>query len=119
MLEPLQRWITVTKIEDLVPEEALKDDRILQLLRQRKQPTFITLDDDFFYKRLCDRWYCLIYCVVPRQQQHRIPALLRRLFRLPEFSTKAVRMGKVIRVREKDIEFWQVGLGKRQRMKFV
>ena len=119
VLEPLRKWMTVTKIEDLAADETLKDDRILQLLRQRKQPTFVTLDDDFFHKRLCDRRYCLIYCVVPRQQQHRIPVLLRRLFRLPEFSTKAVRMGKVIRVHEKDIEFWQVGLGKRQRMRFM
>jgi hypothetical protein len=114
VLVPLQRWITTAKIEDLAGDEILKDDRILQLLRQQKQSTFITLDDDFFHRRLCDRRYCLMYCVVPRQQQHRIPEILRRVFRLPEFSTKAARMGKVIRVHEQDIDFWQVGLGKRQ-----
>lgn len=117
VLITLQKWITATKIEDLVGDEILKDDRILQFLRQRKHPTFITLDDDFFHRRLCDRRYCLIYCVVPRQQQHRIPVILRRLFRLPEFSSKAARMGKVIRVHEKDIDFWQVGLGKRQHLR--
>jgi hypothetical protein len=116
VLIPLQKWITATKIEDLAGDEILKDDRILQFLRQRKQPTFITLDDDFFHRHLCDRRYCLIYCVVPRQQQHRIPVILRRLFRFPEFSTKAVRMGKVIRVHEQDIDFWRVGLGKRQHL---
>ena len=114
---PLQKWITATKIEDLAGDEILKDDRILQLLRQRKQLTFITLDDDFFHRRLCDRRYCLIYCVVPRQQQRRISVILRRVFRLPEFSTKAIRMGKVIRVHEQDINFWQVGLGKRHHLR--
>ena len=54
VLVPLQRWITATKIEDLADDEILKDDRILQLLRQQKHPTFITLDDDFFHRRLCD-----------------------------------------------------------------
>ena len=117
VLAPLQKWLTATKIEDLAGDEILKDDRILQLLCQRKQPTFVTLDDDFFHCRLCDRRYCLIYCVVPRQQQHRIPVILRRVFRLPEFATKAARMGKVVRVHEQDIDFWQVGLGKRQHLR--
>ena len=117
VLAPLQKWLTATKIEDLAGDEILKDDRILQLLCQRKQPTFVTLDDDFFHRRLCDRRYCLMYCVVPRQQQHRIPVILRRVFRLPEFATKAARMGKVVRVHEQDIDFWQVGLGKRQHLR--
>lgn len=117
VLVPLQKWITATKIEDLVGDEILKDDRILQFLRQRKHPTFLTLDEDFFHRRLCDQRYCLIYCVVPRQQQHRLPVTLRRVFRLPEFSTKAARMGKVIRVHEQDIDFWQVGLGKRHHLR--
>jgi hypothetical protein len=35
VLVPLQKWITATKIEDLAGDEILKDDRILQLLRQQ------------------------------------------------------------------------------------
>ena len=119
VLEPLRKWITVTKIEDLAADETLKDERILQILCKRRQATLVTLDADFFHKRLCDRRYCLIYCVVPHQQQRRIPVILRRLFRLPEFSTKAARMGKVVRVHEQDIEFWQVGVEKRQHTRFV
>jgi hypothetical protein len=52
VLLPLQKWITATKIEDLVGDEILKDDRILQFLRQQKHPTFITLDGNFFHHRL-------------------------------------------------------------------
>jgi hypothetical protein len=97
VLAPLRRWITAVKIEDLAPEETLKDDRILQILRRQQQPTFVTLDADFFHKRLCDRRYCLIYFVVPRQQQRRTPLLLRRVLRLSEFSTKAARMEKKVK----------------------
>jgi hypothetical protein len=118
VLEPLRKWITAVKIEDLVPDETLKDDRILQTLRNRKQPTFVTLDAGFFHKRRCDHRYCLIYAVVPRQQQNRIPPLLRQLLRLPELKTKTVRMGKVVRVSEKMIEFWQVGDDKRHIRRF-
>jgi len=44
VLEPLRKWITAAKIEDLAPDETLKDDRILQILRNYKQPTFLTLE---------------------------------------------------------------------------
>ena len=109
VLEPLRKWITATKIEDFAPDETLKDDRIFQILRKQKQPTFITLDAGYFHKHRCDRRYCLMYFVVPRQQQNRIPAVLRQVLRLSIFKTKAARMGKVVRVSEGKIEFWQVG----------
>lgn len=117
VLEPLQQWITATKIEDLAPDETLKDDRILQILHNHKQPTFLTLDAGFFQKRRADRRYCLIHFVVPRQQQNRIPILLRQLLRLAEFKTKAARMGKVMRVSERRVEFWQVRDEKRHLMR--
>lgn len=62
VLTSLQRWITTVKIEDLAPAETLKDDRILRILRTQRQPTFVTLDADFFHKRLCDRRYCPPSC---------------------------------------------------------
>ena len=52
VLEPLRQWISAAKIEDLVPDEMLKDDRILQILGSQKQPTFVTLDAGFFRMRL-------------------------------------------------------------------
>lgn len=109
VLEPLQRWITAQKIEDLAPDETLKDERILQILRSQKQPTFVTLDAGFYHKRRRDRRYCLIYFALPHLEQSRLPGLLRRLFRLPGFKTKAARMGKVVRASDEKIEFWQVG----------
>jgi hypothetical protein len=114
VLEPLRPWRSIQKIEDLAPHETLKDDRILQILRRQQQPTFITLDGGFFLRRHCDPRYCLLYFVIPRQQQSHLPDLLRRLFRLPAFKTKAARMGKVVRISSERIEFWQVGEEKKQ-----
>jgi hypothetical protein len=114
VLEPLRPWRSVQKIEDLAPHETLKDDRILQILRRQKQPTLITLDGGFFLRRYCDPRYCLLYFVIPRQQQARLPGLLRQMFRLPAFKTKAARMGKVVRISSERIEFWQIGEEKKQ-----
>jgi hypothetical protein len=109
VLEPLRGWISTVRITDLAPDETVKDDRLLQFLCRQKQPTFVTLDAGFFHKHLCDRRYCLISCVIPHQQQHRIPGLLRQLFRLPEFKTKAVRMGSVVRLSGDQVEYWRLG----------
>jgi hypothetical protein len=87
----------------------IKDDRIPELLRRLKQPTFITIDVGFWKRKWCDPRYCLIYFALTDAQQHRIPPLLRRLLRLPEFKTKAARMGKVVRVSMSHIDYWQWG----------
>ena len=42
--------------------------------------------------------------------------LLRRLLRLPEFRTRAVRMGKVAYVNPTRIEYWQLGDGRLHRL---
>src|SRR5712692_3174717 len=67
------------------------------------------LDADFYHKRNCDRRYCLIYFILPPLEQNRLSELLRQLFHLPEFKTKAARMGKVVRISDEKIEFWRAG----------
>ena len=114
VLEPLRSWRSIQKIEDLTPNETLKDDRILQSSRRQQQPTFVTLDGGFFLRKHRDPRYRLLYFVIPRQQQAHLPGLLRRLFRLPAFKTKAARMGKVVRISNEQIEFWRVGEEKKQ-----
>lgn len=116
VVKPLQRWITAQKIEDFAPDSTLKDERILQILCDQKRVTFVTLDAGFYRKKYCDRRYCLIFFVLPHQEQGRLPSLLRRLFHLSEFKTGAARMGKVVRISRKKIEFWQAGDEKRHRI---
>jgi len=44
---------------------------------------------------------------VPEERIHDVPKFLRRLFRLPEFKTKALRMGKIIRLTQHGIEYYE------------
>ena len=108
VLEPVRRWITAQKIEDMRPYETIKDDRVLQILWGLKQPTLVTIDAGFYDKRNRDKRYCILYFALTTRQQGQIPNLLRRLLRLPEFRTKAARMGKVARVKQAAVTYWQL-----------
>lgn len=109
VLAPIQQWTTACLLRQLRPSEHIPDERVPSLLRELKQPTFITIDDGFWNRSLRDARYCIVYFDVRDDQQDQIPNLLRRLFRLPQFNTRAKRMGKVIRVSTAGIEFCQMG----------
>ncbi len=109
VLVPLARWITVQRLRDLRPGEVIKDERVPVLLRQLPQPTFVTIDMGFWNVRLRDTRYCILCFPLRNDEQQTLPDLLRRLWRLPEFSSKAARMGKVARVSQAQVDFWQLG----------
>ncbi|MBM3236988.1 hypothetical protein FJZ31_11915 [Candidatus Poribacteria bacterium] len=108
VLLPLRRWVTALKIESSRPFEVIKDDRVLQILRELKRPTFVTIDSKFYDKRHCDKRYCLVYFVLTPLEQNQLPGLLRRLLQLPFFNTRAARMGKVVRVSKTGVRYWQL-----------
>ena len=108
VLAPIARWITVQRLRDLRPGEVIKDDRVPVLLRELRQPTFVTIDMGFWDKSLRDAKYCILCFPLRNDEQYQLPELLRRLLRLPEFHTKAARMGKVARVSPIGIEYWQL-----------
>jgi len=109
VLVPIARWITVQRLRDLRPGEVIKDDRVPVLLRQLRQPTFVTIDMGFWNRGLRDASYCTLCFPLRNDKQYELPGLLRRLLRLPEFRTKRARMGKVAQVRPTHIEYWQLG----------
>ncbi|MBM3240491.1 hypothetical protein FJZ31_29765 [Candidatus Poribacteria bacterium] len=99
----------VVSITALRPGSVIKDSAIPTLLRTVKQATFITTNVSDFWQRIeADSHYCIICLELPNERLNEIPALLRRLFRLSEFKTKAGRMGKVIRVSRAGIWYYQV-----------
>lgn len=109
VLAPLQEWTRTISIRDERPNEVIKDDRIPLLLRELNYPTFITIDETGFWKKyLCDRHYAILYFALNKDQQSHIPKLLRRLLRLPEFKTKAARMGKVARISMTSVKYYQL-----------
>jgi hypothetical protein len=51
VIEPIRKWITARRIKELYPLQIIKDDRVLQILWELKQPTFVTIDAGFYDKR--------------------------------------------------------------------
>ena len=110
VLESLRSWITIRRILELRPDSVIKDEVIPHLLRHHKRATFVTINvGDFWTPKLCDRRYCILCFAVPDSKQFEISRLLRQLFHLPEFKTRAARMGKVVHVTLDHIRYYQAG----------
>lgn len=101
--------ITVVRLQSLRPGELVLDDRVPEILRTLKTPTFVTIDRGFWKRRLCNSGYCILYFELLSEDQKLLPGLLRRLFHLPEFRTRAARMGKVARVDQTVVTYWGEG----------
>jgi hypothetical protein len=86
------------------------DDReeIIPLLHSLRRPTFFTRDQDFYHPWLRHPGYCLVFLEVQPQEAANYR---RRFLRHPMFRTQSQRMGKVVRIHEDGIRFWQLNGG--------
>lgn len=99
----------VLSIVDLCPATVVKDDGIATLLHKVNKPTFITTNvDDFWQVFHANKSYCIIGFVLTNDQRHRSSSMLRSLVNLPQFRTKAARMGNIIRVRQSSLEYYTI-----------
>jgi hypothetical protein len=62
----------------------MKDDEIIPFLLTLQQPTFFTLDWDYFKRSLCHARYGLVYLDVSRDES---ALFIRRLLRHQAFDT--------------------------------
>ena len=107
--EAVARWYrgAVFVVKKLRPGIVIKDEAIPALLRQLKQPTFVTIDYMDFWRRIpADNAFCIVCLELPTERVDDIPVRLRQLLRLPEFKTKKARMGKVVLVRETRLQYY-------------
>lgn len=105
----IARWYrgAVQFIIELRPHTVIKDDAIPEILRQQNQPTFVTINErDFWRKVAIDNRFCVVCFTLSDARAKEIPEALRALLRQAEFKTKANRMGKVIRVTENEISYY-------------
>ncbi|ODS34557.1 MAG: hypothetical protein SCARUB_00292 [Candidatus Scalindua rubra] len=105
----IAKWYrgAVQFISDLRPNTVIKDDAIPELLRQQNQPSFVTINEtDFWRKVTIDKRYFIICFVLSDSRAGEIPHSLRSLLRRSEFNTKAKRMGKVTRVKSEEIDYY-------------
>lgn len=87
--------IALRQIGEDLGWKGMKDDEIIPLLHQLDQPTFFTLDGDFYDPRFCHAGYCLAYLDV---EEEIVAEYVRRLLRHRELNTKAKRMGSILRI---------------------
>ena len=105
----IARWYrgTVTDITRLRPGTVILDEEIPKLLREVDRPTFVTLNVQDFWKRLAPDANFLAACfALPDSQAAQVSALLRRLFALPPFRTRRIRLGKVARVSPQSVQYY-------------
>ncbi len=102
----LKAWrIPVRQIGVEISRKGIQDDEIIPLLLRLRQPTFFTLDNDFYSRRLCHARYCLV-CVDVAQYEAAV--FVRRFLHHPNFDTEAKRMGNVVRLSHAGIYLWRL-----------
>jgi hypothetical protein len=102
----LRGWrIPFRQIGHEVGRQGMDDTEIIPLLHGLRQPTFLTLDDDFYERSFCHARYCLVYLNIRRSEA---AIFVRRLLRHPEFDTEAKRMGAIVRVSHAGLLVWRL-----------
>lgn len=77
-------------ITDLRPGTVIKDDAIPMLLREQSQATFVTINEQDFWRTVAiDDRFCVVCFALPDARADELVPLLRALLQRPEFSTKA------------------------------
>ncbi len=107
--EQIALWYqgAVCFVMDLRPNTVIKDDAIPKLLQQESQPSFVTINEsDFWRKAALNNQFCMVCFALPDARVREISQRLRTLFDHPLFDTKKKRMGKMIRVAEKDVIYY-------------
>jgi hypothetical protein len=107
----IRQWYRgrVCGVAELRPGSVIKDDAIPHLLRTEHQPTFVTLNWKHFWQRTAAHSdFCVVCLVLTTEHAREISPSLRRLLRLPEFKTRAVRMGRVARISGERVAYYRV-----------
>ena len=88
--------------------QGMHDDNIVPFLLRLNQPTLLSRDEDFYERRLVHARYCLVWLDVDAGQT---AFFIRRFLSHPRFRTNAQRLGKVICVAPRGIEYWLKNAG--------
>jgi hypothetical protein len=105
------RGIKIKQIGLDIGHWGMDDKEIIPLLHRLNSATFFTRDRDFSHRYLCHANYCLVHLIVGPGE---VAAFVRRVLRHPALSTRAKRMGKVIRVTHDRLQVWQLHAQERE-----
>jgi len=95
--EKISNWYrgSILLIKALRPGTVIKDEAVPKLLRQIRQPTFVTINYSDFWRRVAaEKSFCLLCFKLTADQVDELPLFLRRIFKIPEFQTKTCEWEK-------------------------
>jgi len=100
----LRQWgIRFRSISRDFRRQGMHDDNVIPFLMGLKQPTFLSRNVDFFDSALVHSHYCLAWFEVDAGQT---AFFIRRFLRHSVFRSNAQRLGKVICIAPRGIEYW-------------
>ena len=103
----LRKWrIRFRAIGGELGAAGTQDENLIPLLQRLAQPTFVSLDRDFYLPELEHDRYCLVWLNV---WVNEAAEYIRRFLRHPSFDTRAKRMGLVVRVHAEGVSCWRAG----------
>lgn len=108
MVDAIRHWYRgrVCIVTELRRGTIIKDSAIPGLLSRVHQPTFVTLNTPHFWKTAEPNAHYCIVCLDGLANERVVPLLLRRLFAVKEFRSRASRMGKMIRMTRTLIQYY-------------
>jgi hypothetical protein len=102
----LLSWrINIRQIGIEVGRKGIQDDEIIPLLLKYKNPTFFSLEFDFYNRKLCHSKYYLAFLDLG---QYESALFIRRFLRNNNFNTQQKRMGKVIKISHSGFLVWEI-----------
>ena len=101
IINPLARWYpgAVVVVNKLLsdPHCVLQDHEIPRVLRKQKGPTFVTINwADFWFEDIVDDRYCILCLKLDKARKLEVPAITRHVLELPDYDTKAKRLGTML-----------------------
>ena len=107
--QEVEQWYRgmVTDITQLRPETVILDEAIPMLLRTARRPTFVTINVTDFWQRIPpETRFCIVCVAVPHTRALEVSGLVRRLFALGDFRTQTQRLGKMVRVSQRQVQYY-------------
>src|SRR4030095_10015001 len=89
VIADFQHWYKgkVSVVQELRPRTLIPDDDIPKLLREVKEPTFVTINYADFWKGVRpERAFCIICLKLTLDRKYEAPGIVRALLSLPEFN---------------------------------
>lgn len=111
LAEQIAAWYPgrVAILTSLRTGSKVADEAATELLRTVKYPTFVTINVKHFWRIVrADARFAIVAIELPVDDALQVSDWLRKFMSLPEFKTKAKRMGVVALLRPTRIEFYRI-----------